>query len=114
MLQNKVVELLLSELAEQEKATCVVYLSMAPIPAGNRLEFPRQTIIDVKRPAWIAFIDLQPYSDWGHPCRYVLIDDESGETRSYDSQFPPFRPGSPWKWQIVYPISNNQNPKVLS
>lgn len=111
MNQEKAIERLLVELTPREKATCVVHLNVAPIPALTRLEFPRLTI-DVKRSAWVAFIDRKPFSDWGHSCRYLLIDDESGETRSYEAEFPPFRPGSPWKWQVVYQAPNPQDPNV--
>jgi len=101
MLQAEAVERLLSELTQQERTGAVAYLTDSPIPAGERLVLPR-LVIDVEQLAWAAFIDRQPQSDWGHACRYLLINDASGEARSFEAQFPPFRPGSPWNWRPVY------------
>jgi len=98
---NRVVERLLAELTLEEQAGGVAYLITSPIPAGTRLEFPRLEI-EVPEVAWAAFIDRRPQSDWGHGCRYLLIDDETCEVRSFEAQFPPFRQGSPWQWRVVF------------
>ena len=107
MSPDKAIERLLEALTQPEKASGVAYLSEAPMPAGTRLEFPRLAI-EVERAAWAAFVDRQPHADWGHACRYLLIDDEGGRTRSFEAQFPPFRPGSPWKWRVVYQVPADQ------
>jgi hypothetical protein len=85
----------------EERTSGIVYLAVPSFGPGTHLEFPR-LVIEVLRLSWLAFIDRQPNSDWGHSCRYLLIDDETGEIRSYPAQFPPFAKTAPWRWQVVY------------
>lgn len=113
MLEDRVVEQVLEHLAEQERAGGVAYLAESPIAPGTRLEFPR-LVIEVLRPSWLAFIDGNPDRDWGHPCRYLLIDDETGDVRSYAAQFPPFRPAAPWRWRVINKLSTLPNTPASS
>ena len=51
---------------------------------------PRQ-LITIKRPTVLAFADDAPLLNWGHPCRYLLHDAETGELyQEVAAQFPPF------------------------
>ena len=43
----------------------------------------------------VAFVDLQPEANWGHDCRYLLVDPETGELQMVMAQFPPFLRGGP-------------------
>lgn len=106
MEEAKAVELVLSSLAQEERSAAIAYLATPPVTGGSSLELPRLTI-HVPRPAWLAFIDREPDFDWGHDCRYLLIDDETGNVRDWRAQFPPFRPESPWSWRVVYRASPN-------
>ena len=101
MLESAVVELVLSHLAQRERDAGIAYLAAPPVGGGTSLQLPRLTV-NVPRLAWLAFIDSKPEFDWGHDCRYLLIDDQTGEVRPYEAQFPPFRPESPWKWREIY------------
>ena len=101
MLEQEIVNLLVAELNAEERSGGVVYLAAPPVEGGTHLEFPRLEI-EVPSPAWLAFIDGKPNHDWGHPCRYLLIDDVTGRVQSYPAQFPPFRPSAPWHWRVVY------------
>ena len=42
----------------------------------------------------MAFLDRAPAANWGHPCRYLLIDLESGAVRGFDATEPPFLRGA--------------------
>lgn len=79
----------------------VVYAAAISIRAGEKLQFPRISIV-VPEPAWLAFVDREPLANWGHSCRYVLIDRETGELRSTEARFPPFDVSKQLRWRVVY------------
>jgi hypothetical protein len=79
----------------------VAYAAEMPIPAGEKLRFPRITI-DVPWPAQLAFADREPQANWGHSCRYILINRETGELISHEARFPPFNTGIDLHWRVVY------------
>jgi hypothetical protein len=77
------------------------YAAEAPIPVGERLRFSR-IMIDVPWPAHLGFVDREPQANWGHPCRYILINRETGELASFEARFPPFNTGIDLHWRVVY------------
>ena len=93
--------IIISKLTPIELAQGVVYIAVAPVPAGTRPEFPH-TSINAPWAAVLAFVDRVPMANWGHSCRYLLINRETGESRSYEAQFPPFQPGQKDRWRIAY------------
>jgi len=101
LLEEEIVELIISNLAPEERTGGIAYLASPCVNRGTRLELPR-LVIDVSRPSWLAFIDGKPESDWGHDCRYLLIDDETGTAAPFLAQFPPFRRAAPWHWRAIY------------
>jgi len=98
---NELLTLAKAQLSPLELDNCVVYLLSTPVAAGSTLVFPRASIA-VPWEARVAFLDLDPLANFGHPCRYVLINSETGETRSVDARFPPFRPDVENQWRVVY------------
>jgi hypothetical protein len=93
--------LLQVQLTVEERANAVAYAAEQPVKARTRLEFPG-TVINVPTEAYVAFIDQRPTANWGHPARYLIVSRESGEVRSVDTRFPPFRQGSELHWRVVY------------
>ncbi len=93
--------IILNQLTANENSRGIVYLADAPAAVGTTLDFPHLTI---KLPwsAELAFIDSDPAANWGHHCRYLLINRETGEIRSLDAMFPPFRPEENSRWKIIY------------
>ena len=75
-------------LSASEKASAVVYLDSKEIKAGESVPIGRESVV-APWDAWMAFVDLQPAANWGHPCRYLLLDPHTGEVRRFDASFPP-------------------------
>ena len=98
---NELSSLAKAQLSPSELNRCVIYLLNTPVAEGSTLEFPRASIA-VPWDARVAFIDLNPLANFGHPCRYVLINPGTGETKSVDARFPPFRSGADDRWRVVY------------
>ena len=98
---NELSRLAKAQLSPSELDNCVIYLLNSPVAGGSTLEFPRASIA-APWDARLAFIDLDPLANFGHACRYVLINPGTGETKSVDARFPPFRSGADDRWQVVY------------
>ncbi len=41
------------------------------------------------RQAWLFFVDDQPDANWGHQCRYIFVDAETGKYNIINSLNPP-------------------------
>jgi hypothetical protein len=83
---NKVV----ASLTEEELRSSAVYLDPAPLERGAPFSI-RGKSLTVSAPSILAFVDLQPQANWGHPCRYLFVSLDDGSIISIDAQFPPRR-----------------------
>lgn len=93
--------ILQAELTPAERECGVVYVSAEPVVSGTELQLPRCAI---KAPwnALLSFVDGEPLANWGHPCRYILVNVQTGETRSFEARFPPFGSTGARHWRVVY------------
>lgn len=85
----RVIELALSTLSERERRASAVYLDTRERNAGERIAIGRGGIGAPAR-GFLAFVDPSPTANWGHPCRYALIESETGRIHEFPAQFPPF------------------------
>src|SRR6185369_8996792 len=95
------VSVLKSQLTPDERAAGVVYAVAEPLAKGQRLDFPGPAL-EVPWEAFLAFIDRDPTANWGHPARYLLVNRETGELRSFEARLPPFGSGRALPWRVVY------------
>jgi len=87
--QDQIADVVLAQVPEERRSHSVVYLDRTLKPAGSEVE------LDFKRlrldaPTAIGFIDLDPEMNWGHACRYVLVNAETGQHHNIEAHFPPF------------------------
>lgn len=78
----------LNTLTETERQQSVVYFDTNVYEPGATVRLNRQVHV-ITQPTILAFIDLQPSANWGHPCRYVLLHPEHDGVESIDASFPP-------------------------
>ena len=99
--EDKLNSILNAQLTPSERADAVLYACVDPIPPGTNLQIPG---IDLEVPweALLAFVDQDPRANWGHPCRYILINRNTDEVRSTPARFPPFRREGLRRWRVVY------------
>ena len=95
---------LTAQLSASERANGVAYLSAALVPKDTTLQLPHTTI-HAPWDSQLAFIDGAPTANWGHACRYVLLNRDTGGTLSKEARFPPFQAGGAVGWRIVYRAS---------
>jgi hypothetical protein len=79
-----------SSLSWRQRQTSNLYVHRGTLAKGEHLG-PREQKIVVDRPSILVFVDDQPLSDFGHPCRYLLYDAQTASLyREVHAQFPPF------------------------
>lgn len=80
-------------LSEEETQGSAVYLLPRILKPGDNITVDR-AVRSIQEPEVMAFVDLKPAANWGHPCRYLLFDANSGAVRErIEGQFPPDREG---------------------
>jgi len=97
---ERATSIVIEALDPAERSGGVAYLCVTPFAAGRELAVPRQPLA-IERDCYVAFVDAQPDANWGHPCRYLLIDVRTGEVSSHPRRFPVFETGDD-RWRIVY------------
>jgi hypothetical protein len=75
-------------LSEQEHRQSAVYLDPNLLDTGATVSI-RGATLPVTAPGFMAFVDLEPASNWSHACRYLLVDRQGGAIASVDARFPP-------------------------
>jgi hypothetical protein len=91
---------LLQQLTVAERHGAVVYELEKTATQGTVLSFPHQTIT-VPSDSLVAFIDRDPTANWGHSCRYVLVEFSTGRISSWEARFPPFEIAI-GEWRVAY------------
>jgi hypothetical protein len=68
-----------------------IYGVADPIPPGSHIESEGNDIdsIDVNRELFLFIIDDEPYSRYGHPVRYAMVDNETREVTVVESDWFP-------------------------
>ena len=92
---------LLEQLTQAERQRAIVYELSDTVLKGTVLPLPHQTI-NVPADALVAFIDQEPTANWGHACRYVLVELNTGRISSWEARFPPFGIQLGFEWQVAY------------
>ncbi len=66
-----------------------IYLHVEELPAKKRLRSPLKDI-QIPRKSALVFADLAPEYNWGHPCKHILYDTNTGKPyKEIDGEFPP-------------------------
>ena len=85
---NELTQRVLATLTETERKQSVVYLDTNLYQPGSTIRINRQ-VQSVTQPTVMAFIDLHPAANWGHPCRYMLLHPEQNGAETIEASFPP-------------------------
>ncbi len=94
-------EIVVENLTPDERRGGVVYVSGSRLAAGAELAGPGASI-DAPHDAFVAFVDGAALANWSHPARYVLVDPETGDVKSFGVQFPPRRDDPAFQWRVAY------------
>ena len=89
-----------AQLTDEERRRAVVYLDDGLRPAGDGRAGGQA--IAPGAAYRLAFIDRAPGANWMHPARYLVIDADSHEMASIDSNQPPVFGILPAGWRVVW------------
>ncbi len=90
---NEVARRAIASIPAEQLRGAVLYLDRRALAPGEAVPTGRATLT-ADRPAALAFLDLAPEANWGHPCRYLLIDLATGAVQPADATHPPFLRGA--------------------
>lgn len=88
-------------LAADDRRRAVVYLDSTVVPGGSRVEIDG-AVRTMHRDTAVAFVDDMPGANWGHPCRYLLMDVDTGDVEVVPAHLPPFIRGVPRTLRVVW------------
>jgi hypothetical protein len=79
------------EIFEENPEGTLVYIYQIPLTAGQEIKSwgRSYTVPDKFDMAWFIFVDDQPGANWEHACRYIFVDQVSGEYHIINSRTPP-------------------------
>jgi len=97
---GRIASIVTGALEPAERADGVAYLCVTPFAAGQTLAVPGQPVA-IDRDCYVAFVDADPHANWGHACRYLLIDAHTGEVTSHPRRFPAFTAADD-RWRVVH------------
>jgi len=97
---ERIATIVTGALEPAERARGVAYLCVTPFAAGQALAVPVQPVV-IDRDCYVAFVDAHPRANWGHDCRYLLIDARTGELTSHPRRFPAFTAADE-RWRVVH------------
>lgn len=110
--QQEISQTLLRQLTQRELSTAAAYVATRPVPAGTRLRLAPAEI-DTPWDCYVAFIDCEPSANWGHACRYILIDTDTARTHAIEARFPPGRESAIGQLRLVYRAEGIPNSALL-
>ena len=98
---NKVKKIVLELISESFRTKSVFYIDEAIYPKGtefavgkNRCRMDSDTIM--------VFVDEEPGKNWGHSCRYLFFNVNSGEVSEIPEQFPPSLTKIPETFKVIW------------
>jgi hypothetical protein len=98
---NKVKEIVMQSVQKHVQNNAVFYIDESIYPKGteftigtNRYQMPSDTIM--------VFVDEEPGKNWGHNCRYLFFDVNSGQVTGVREQFPPSLTKIPQTFKVIW------------
>jgi hypothetical protein len=87
--REAITRLVLKTLSESERQGAVLYLDDRLLRAGDAWTVGRSSAV-APCSGYVVFVDPTPQVNWGHPCRYLLVDAEHDRVETQAATFPPF------------------------
>jgi hypothetical protein len=91
----------LATLSTQEREAGAVYLDEADIAPGTELALDAHKVVAMG-PSALVFVDPTPPVNWGHACRYLVVNRQTADVQSFAAQFPPFLRTTPPTLRLIW------------
>lgn len=66
-----------------------IYISKEPLKPSTEIGTLGETFTSPNSECWFVFVDLHPFANWAHPCKYIFIDAKTDKLVELDKNFPP-------------------------
>lgn len=90
---TEVARMAIAAVPAEDRRGAVLYLDQRVIAHGERVAAAGAALV-AAAPSALAFLDRAPEANWGHPCRYLLIDLATGAAQAAEATHPPFLRGA--------------------
>jgi len=102
---EKAWEIVKKEILKDKPENKIVYVYEKILPSGFEIKSwgTTHTVPKEFPEAWFFFIDEQPDANWGHRCKYVFVNIETGKYSVIESTNPP---DSMDGMKMIYPPSS--------
>ena len=105
--RSSLLEIIKAAATEEELRESVVYI-IPNIKAAETVLVNRKPFT-TELPCVLLFIDLEPYANWSHKCRYLLVDKDGKVQLKQAGQYPPdteklqlfLKPASVQEWMLL-------------
>ena len=88
--RNMAIDIVLNQVLVNELDSITVHIKNNPVPAQDGFRTHKNREIDsLYVNSWIFFVDDYPCAKWCHPCRYLVMDTQTGEYKMIDEIFYP-------------------------
>jgi hypothetical protein len=87
---DKAIQILTEKILSGKLNGKTVYISKMPLKKGETIKAITKTYqVDALASSWVFFIDDAPRANWEHPCRYVFVDEDTGNYTVIEGKTPP-------------------------
>lgn len=67
----------------------LIYCATEIVKGKSKIEIGKKSISTPEKPSWFFFIDNYPSANWGHSCKYIFIDVQTGKSKEIKHNMPP-------------------------
>ena len=89
MTRNAAYDILKSNCLHGNYSSFEILASNTVVPPSDTIYTNNTYVVSPAEPSWFFFVDLHPYADWFHPCKYVFVSTQTGACTTTDMQSPP-------------------------
>ncbi|MHC4692712.1 MAG: hypothetical protein ACYS67_08215 [Planctomycetota bacterium] len=98
---SRICELALDAMSTEDRSKQVVYVDETVHSSQSDL-YIGKTCLRLAYDAVVVFIDEEPGVNWGHACRYLIYNIETGELSEVRESFPPSLTEAPRTYRLVW------------
>jgi hypothetical protein len=87
---QQAINLVLSQVLATELEQVDVYMVDVAKAGQNTISLENNKIVDMPYASnWVFFVDDMPFANWAHPCRYIFVDEATGNYQIVNEDFFP-------------------------
>ena len=85
---EQIINIILPELSDDEINQSIIYFDTKVLQPGDKVRIGK-SLTSMSSNAYLVFVDLEPKANWGHKCKYFLIDPKTKTAKITNEEFPP-------------------------